>query len=125
MKLGLKFGAVVCLNHEDAEWQAASHVVDELDGRSLVARIVDLQDSNPRAIIDRGELIQPAFACPGCAPENFTSSCKRWPGCGFSYRCQRFAVRLMFLVRRQPIHAVPLENAVHGGARDLDAMEPV
>ena len=34
-----------------------------------------------------------------------------------------FAVRLMFLIRRQAIHPMPLENAMDRGARDLDAMK--
>jgi hypothetical protein len=60
VKLRLKLGAVIGLDDVDAERQSARYVIDELDGRALVTRIVDLQDPNPGAIIDRGELIESA-----------------------------------------------------------------
>ena len=44
---------------------------------------------------------------------NFTSICSRWPGCGFSYRCQRLRVRSMLLIGRQPVHPVPDQDAMH------------
>jgi len=36
-----------------------------------------------------------------------------------------FAARLMFLIGRQPIQAMPPADAMHGGAGDRDPMEPV
>ena len=64
MELGLEFGAVVGLHDVDAEWQAAEDFVDEQPGRALIAGIVDLEDANPRAIVDGGELVQ-ALMSPG------------------------------------------------------------
>ena len=60
VELRLKLGAVIGLHHVHAEWQPTTHLVDEEDGRALVAHIVDLQHSNAGAIIDRRELIEPA-----------------------------------------------------------------
>src|SRR5688572_17014919 len=59
MELRLEFCAVVGLHDMHAKWQSPKHLVDELDRGALVARIEDLQDSNPRAIVDRRELKQP------------------------------------------------------------------
>lgn len=58
MELGLELGAVVGLDDVDAEREALPHFVDELDSPALIAAVVHLQDSNARAIIDRGELIE-------------------------------------------------------------------
>ena len=63
VELRLKLGTVVRLHHVHAKWQPADDLVDELHGRALVARVVDLQDANPRAIVDGRELIQSA-SCP-------------------------------------------------------------
>lgn len=59
-RAGLKLGTVISLDHVNAEGQAANHFVNEQDSAALVARIADLQDSNPGAIVDRRELIQPS-----------------------------------------------------------------
>src|SRR5262245_23461203 len=55
----LEFGAVVGLDHLDAEREPPQDLVQEADGRSLIARVVNLEHANPGAVIDRGELIQP------------------------------------------------------------------
>ena len=59
MKLRLKLGAVVRLHDVHAKRQPPHDVVDELDGRALVARVVHLEHPNARAIVDGGELIEP------------------------------------------------------------------
>ena len=46
VEVGLEFRSVIGLNDVDAEVQPLQHVIDELDGTSLVARIVDLQHAN-------------------------------------------------------------------------------
>ena len=43
MELRLEFCAVVGLHDMHAEWQTPEHLVDELDGRALVARVEDLK----------------------------------------------------------------------------------
>jgi hypothetical protein len=60
VELRLEFGAVVGLHHVHAKRQPADDLVDELHGRALVARVDDLQDANPRAIVNGRELIQPS-----------------------------------------------------------------
>jgi hypothetical protein len=57
VELRLEFGAVVGLHHVYPERQPAHDLVDELHGRVLVARAVDLQGANPGAIVDSRELI--------------------------------------------------------------------
>jgi hypothetical protein len=47
-----------------AKRETAPHFIDELDGRLLVTRIVDLQDADPGAVVDRRELVEP-FGRPG------------------------------------------------------------
>ena len=56
MELRLEFCAVVGLYVMHAKWQKPQHLVDKLDGRALVARVEDLEDSNPRAIVNGREL---------------------------------------------------------------------
>lgn len=89
MKSRLKLGAVVCLNDVHPKWSPSHHLVGEFDRRALVARIVHFQHANARAVVDGGELIEPLWV-PGMRSRNATSICRRCPGCGFSYRVQRF-----------------------------------
>src|ERR1700730_17599770 len=49
MELRLKLRPVVGLNNVDAEWQPTQDLVDESDGRPLVAGIVDFEDANAGA----------------------------------------------------------------------------
>jgi hypothetical protein len=57
-KLGLELRTVVGLDHVHAEREASHHLVEKVDRRALIARIEHLQDADPRAVIDRRELIQ-------------------------------------------------------------------
>jgi len=43
----------------DAERQAAEDVVDEGDGRPLIAGVEHFQHANAGAIVDGGELVEP------------------------------------------------------------------
>ena len=47
----------VGLDHLDGERELLAHVVDEPDRRRLVQPVVDPQDPDPGAIVDRGELV--------------------------------------------------------------------
>ena len=49
----LKLRSVVRLNNVDAEREPPKDVADEADRRVLVARVVQLEDSNARAIVGR------------------------------------------------------------------------
>jgi hypothetical protein len=55
-KMRLELGAVVGLDDEDPEW---NDLVDEVDGSGLGAGVVDLEDANPGAVINRREWIEP------------------------------------------------------------------
>src|SRR6478672_11154781 len=59
VKERLKLGAVVRLHGAHAKWEPSPDVVNEANRGALIARIKDLQDANPRAVIDRGELVEP------------------------------------------------------------------
>ena len=54
----MKFGAVIGLHHVHAKRQPAKDFVDELHGCALVAGVVDLQNANPRAVVNGRELVQ-------------------------------------------------------------------
>src|SRR5215831_12737726 len=58
VKLGLEFGAVVGLHDQDSERQASEDIVDEADGRGLVAGIEDFEHADTRAIVDGRELVE-------------------------------------------------------------------
>ena len=97
----------------NAKRQALSDFVDESDCRALVARVVDLQHANPRAIVDGGELIQ-SLARAGNALEELDVQLEpmAWPW--FLIPLPTLAMRPMLLVRGEPVHPVTFENAVHG-----------
>ena len=56
-KRALELGAVVGLDDLDRERELLEDVVDELDRGLLVVAVVDPQDPDPGAVIDRGELV--------------------------------------------------------------------
>ena len=51
VEVRLEFGAIVGLNDVDAERQSSDDIVDEGDGRPLIAGVVDLEHANTGAII--------------------------------------------------------------------------
>jgi hypothetical protein len=122
MKLRLELGAVIGLNDVDAERQSAHHLVNELDRRALIARVEDLEDPDPRAIVNRGELKQPS-ACPGDALEELDVYLQAVPRHGLLVSLPAFAKGPMALIGRQATHSMPLQNAVDGGSGDLDLVE--
>jgi hypothetical protein len=54
----LELGTVVGLQNQDTKGQSFSNLVQEVDGRALLAVIVNLQYPDTGAVIDGGELIQ-------------------------------------------------------------------
>jgi len=58
MKLGSKFGAVVGLHDEDTKRQTLEDIVDEADGRGLVAGAEDLEDADAGAVVDGCERVE-------------------------------------------------------------------
>ena len=108
----LEFGAIVRLNYTDAERQAAPDFVDELDGRPLIAGVVDLEDPEPRAIVNRRELIE-ASPSPWDPLEKLHVQLQAVAGLGLLVALPAGRVRSMFLIGRQPVQAVLAQDAVH------------
>ena len=54
---GPELWPVVGVDHLDGERKLLNDVIDEADRGGLVQPVVDPQDSDPRAVTDRGELI--------------------------------------------------------------------
>lgn len=63
VELGLELCAIVSLQHMDTERESLSDLIEEPDRRALVAGIVDLENPDTGAVVDRGELVE-AFARP-------------------------------------------------------------
>ena len=118
----LEFGAIVRLNHTDAERQAAPDFVEELDGRPLIAGVVDLEDPDPRAIVNRRELIE---AGPGAWDplEKLHVELQPVPGLGLLVALPSLARNSALAMGRQVIESVANQGAVHRGARDLELVK--
>ncbi len=56
MELGAKLGAIVGLDALDPEWKLAQDVVDERDRVLLSVGVKNLQNPDPRAVVDGGVL---------------------------------------------------------------------
>lgn len=101
VKPRLELGSVVRLNDLNAEWQAARDVVCEADGSRLVARVIDLQDANPRAVVDRGELVEP-LAGSRNALEELHIELQTVPGLRLLVQLPTLGVVLVLMVGREP-----------------------
>src|SRR5262245_42753533 len=107
-----------------AKWQTPQHFVDELDRDALVAGIEDLEDPDPRAIVNRRELKQ-SSACARDPLEELHVYLKAMAGRELFISFPAFAIRPMFLIRRQTIHPVPLQNTMDRGNGNPDLMKAV
>src|SRR5262249_32455983 len=85
-------------------------------------RVVDLQDANPGAIVDRRELIQPAARARDPL-EKLHVQLQSVTGLGLLVALPALAARLVLLIRRETRHAMPRQDAVHRGGRDSDLVE--
>src|SRR5688572_442714 len=122
VELRLKLGAVVGLNDVDAKRQAAQDIIDERDGGPLRTGVVDLEHANAGAIIDRGELIE-APACAGNAFQKLDVHLQAMPGLRFLVARPAVRVPPVFLVGRQPVHAVFAQDAMDGRAGDRETVK--
>ena len=79
VKAGLEFSPVVCLDDVHAKGQAAvNYLIDRSESPvRLIARIIDFEDPNARAVVNGGELIQARSRVPAIRSRNLTSSCRR------------------------------------------------
>jgi hypothetical protein len=122
VELRAELGAVVRLHELDAERQAANDLVGEVDRRRLVARVVNLEHPNARAVIDGRELVE-ALLRPGDALEELYVHLQTVTGLRLLVALPAPLVRLVLLIRGKPTKAVFLENALHCRGRDANAVE--
>src|SRR5687767_3420862 len=122
VKVGLEFGAVVRLNDMHAEGQSPENVVDEGDGCSLIAGVVDLQHAKPGAVVDRGELVE-ASARAWNPLEKLDVDLQAMAR--LRLFVPRPAVRLaaVLLIGGQPVHPVLAQNAMDGRTGDREAVK--
>ena len=112
MKPRLELGAVVRLKREDPEWEAFADLVQEADRRALIAGVVDLENAYTRAVVNRGELIQP-FPRSWDALKELHVHLQAVPRLGFLVAFPALTVRLVLLIGWQPAHAVLDQDPVH------------
>src|SRR5690606_13494926 len=124
VELRLELRPIVGLNRQDAKGQPAQHLVDEADRGPLGARVVDLQDAKARAIIDGGELIQPATRSRN-ALQKLDVELQAVSRLRLLIPLPALPVPLVLLIRREAMHSVPAQDAVHRGARDANLVEPL
>jgi hypothetical protein len=98
------------------------HFLDEPHGRALIAGVVDLENADPGAVIDRCELIQ-APARARNPLEELHVQLQPVPRLRLLVTLPACAVRPVLLIGREPRHAVPRQDAVHRGHRDRDLVE--
>ena len=58
VEAGLELGTVIGLDDENPEGKPPQDLIDEPDGRGLIAGIVDLKHPDACAVIDRRELVE-------------------------------------------------------------------
>src|SRR5689334_5964270 len=116
VEAGLELSPIVGLDDQDPKGQPSNNLIHEADRRSLVARIVDLEDSYSRAIVDGGELIQ-ALLGAGDPLKELDVQLQAMPGLGLLIAQPGASFRPMLLIGRQPVQAVANQDAMHRGAR--------
>jgi hypothetical protein len=123
-KCDWNFGAVVGLNDVDPERESTDDLVHEGNRRRLVAGVVHLEHANSGTVIDGGELIEP-LACTGNAFEKLDVHLQSMTRLRLLVPKPAFRMRPVFLIRRQPIHAVTLQDPMHGRHGDGDRVKPL
>jgi len=118
MKLGLELGPIVGLDDVHTKRQPAYDLVDELNRRSLVAGVVYLQHANPRAVINRRELVQ-SLPRAGDALEQLDVHLQAMTRLRLLVPLPALLVWAVLLVCREPLHAVLTQDPMDRGARDL------
>jgi len=95
------------------ERSPAEHVIDGANRRALIARIVDLEHADARAVVDHRELIEP-FPCARNALEEFHVHLQSVARLRLLIPLPALRMRPILLIRRQPVQPVPHEDAMHG-----------
>ncbi len=112
MESRLELCAIIGLQDENLEWQPISNLIQESDGRALVAGVVDLQDADTRAVIDSRELVEP-FASPRDALEELDVHLQSVAWLGFLIPLPPFTVQPVLLIRREPAHSMLDQDSMH------------
>ena len=99
MELRLELCPIVRLQDVDSEWEPLPNAVKEADYGALVAGIIDLQNSDPGAIVDGSELIK-ALCRTRDALEELHVHLQAVAGLGLLVALPSFAVRLVLLIGR-------------------------
>jgi hypothetical protein len=81
-----------------------------------------LQDANPCAVVDGRELVQPLTGA-GDPLEEFHIESQPVTGLRFLIALPALAVWLVLLIRRQPVHSMPTQDAVHRRTSHCDLVE--
>jgi hypothetical protein len=92
--------------------QPVSDLIKESNRGPLVAPVVDLQDTNAGAVVDRGELVE-ARPRARNALEEFHVDLQPVSWLGFLVALPAFGVGPMLLISRQSIQVVTRQDAVH------------
>ena len=88
----------------------------------MIAGVEHVEDADTRAIVDRRELIETAMRARDSF-EEFHIELQSVAGLRLLVALPALPVRSVLLIRREPRHAVPRQDAVHRGYRDRDLVE--
>jgi len=124
VELGLELGTVVGSNHLDTERELRQEIVGELDSGLHVASRIDLQHSQPGAVIDRSELIEP-FSCPTNGCDELDVDLDGVAGLRLLVAFPPFLIRLVFLRGREPVQIETVQDPPHPRLRNHDVVVPL
>src|SRR5258708_1585840 len=122
VEAGLELRAVIGLDDENAERKPPQHLIDEANGRGLVAGVVDLQHADPGAIIDGGELIQALLGARDPL-EELHVQLQAMSRLGLLVALPSPPMWPALLIGGQTVQSVTDQDAVDGGAGDLQLVK--
>jgi hypothetical protein len=122
MEFRLKLRPIVRLQNMNAKRKSLSNLVKEPDSGALVARIINLQYADTRAIVDNSELIE-SFSRPGNTFQKLHVHLQAVARLGFLVPFPPFSMRLVFLIGRQPSHFVLHQDPMYSRAGNLHLVE--
>jgi hypothetical protein len=117
VRAGIEIGTIVGLHDMDPKRETAQDVVHEPNSRALIARVKDLQHPNAGAIIDGGELIEPPLTTWDPF-EKLHVHLEAVSRLRLLVPLPPLAMGSMFLIGRQPVQLVPMQNPMDGGPRN-------
>src|SRR5581483_2141797 len=112
VEAGLELRPIVGLDDQDPKGEPPNNLIHKADRRSLVARIVDLEHPDARAIVDGSELVQTLLRA-GDPLEELNVQLQAMPGLRLLVALPSASPGPMLLIGRQPVQAVANQDAVH------------